>query len=205
MNKTVVFFVTLVFTSCATLTHKYPSKKIRHVKFENTQRNTDFQFYYPSVKNDTILQELLVDYSLQKLVENTKSEQEKVLVILNWVRQQWEHNGYNDAKTNNPIEILQRVKKGEQFRCVEYGIVLQNCLSAIGLPSRTLGLQTRDVEITKYGAGHVLSEVWLNDYQKWAMVDAQFNAMPMLNDVPLNVVELQDAIISKKNFQNRQV
>jgi hypothetical protein len=197
----IILIASLALTSCATLSHKNPSKKIGAIQFENTPRNEAYRFYYPTVQTDTILQRLRSEYKIDDLVAGSKNEQEKVLRVLNWVRRQWEHNGWNDAKTNNPIEILQRVKKGEKFRCVEYGIVLRNCLNAIGLPSRTLGLMTRDVEITQYGAGHVLAEVWLADRQKWAMVDAQFDAMPVLDNTPLNAVELQRAIIEKKPFK----
>jgi len=132
------------------------------------------------------------------LVENEDKEQTKVLILLNWVRNQWEHNGWNDANTNNAFTILERAKQGEKFRCVEYGIVLKSALASIGMKSRTLGLMTRDVEKVKFGAGHVLAEVWLDDLQKWALVDAQFDVMPTLDNVPLNAVELQAAIIGKK-------
>ncbi|MCU0439975.1 MAG: transglutaminase-like domain-containing protein [Raineya sp.] len=202
MQKISILIISLtILNSCATIFHISPSKKINVIQFANMPRNEAYRFFYPNVENDTILQRLNIEYKIPELVAGSKNEYEKVLRVLNWVRQQWEHNGWNNAKTNNPIEILERVKKGEKFRCVEYGIVLRNCLNAIGLPARTLGLMTRDVEKTKYGAGHVLAEVWLNDYQKWVMVDAQFDAMPMLDNVPLNAVELQSVIIEKKSFK----
>lgn len=189
-----------LLTSCAFF-NLLPSKKITAIAFDNTARNEAYRFYYPSVEQDTVLQRLVSEYKIGQLVEGSKDEQEKVLRVLNWVRNQWEHNGWNDAKTRNPVVILERVKKGEKFRCVEYGIVLNSCLNAVGLPARQLGLMTRDVEKTKMAAGHVLAEVWLNDRQKWAMVDAQFDAMPMLEGIPLNAVELQRAIVEKKPFK----
>ena len=48
------------------------------------------------------------------------------------------------------------------------------------------------------GGGHVATEVFIDELQKWVFVDAQFNAMPFLNETPLNAVELQNAI--RTNF-----
>ena len=57
------------------------------------------------------------------------------------------------------------------------------------------------METAASGAGHVLSEVWLPGFQKWALIDGQFNLMPVLDDVPLNAVELQQAILNRKPFK----
>lgn len=200
MSKfTIILFFTCFMSSCSML-HISPSKKLSSLKFEQEAKK-DYGFVFPKSDEDTMLLRLKKNYPLEDLVKNAKSEHEKVLLVLNWVRHRWEHNGWNDADTRNACTILERAEKGEKFRCVEYGIVLQSALNALGIKARTLGLMTRDVEVTKFGAGHVLSEVWLNDRQKWAMIDSQFDAMPILDGVPLNAVELQAAIIEKKPFK----
>ncbi|KUG08350.1 hypothetical protein [Solirubrum puertoriconensis] len=56
-----------------------------------------------------------------------------------------------------------------------------------------LALKTQDAKTRRAGAGHVLTEVWLPEHRKWAMLDAQFDLMPTLHQVPLNAVELQAA------------
>jgi Transglutaminase-like superfamily len=202
MKKVHIFLlISLLSCSACSVLHLTPSKKISALSFEQNKRNAAYYFVYPDTKTDTNLIRLREKYHLDEVVKNAKTEHEKVLMMLNWVRNRWEHNGWHDAETNNACTILDRAEKGEKFRCVEYGIVLKNALLAVGLPARQLGLMTRDVEVTKMGAGHVLSEVWLNDKQKWAMVDAQFNTMPMIDDLPLNAVELQKAIIDKKNYR----
>jgi Transglutaminase-like superfamily len=171
-----------------------------NIRFTNTQ-NPEYRFVFPNPDQDTMLLRLKKQFPVEELVKKAKSEQEKVLLSLNWVRNRWEHNGWNDALTANPCTILERADKGEKFRCVEYGIVLKHLLISLGLPARTLGLKTSDVETRKSSAGHVLTEVWLKDHKKWALVDAQFDAMPILDGVPLNAVELQQAIFEKKAFK----
>lgn len=65
----------------------------------------------------------------------------------------------------------------------------------MGLKARIIGLMTKDVETTKYGAGHVLLEAYLDDLKKWALFDGQWDAVPMINNIPLNAVEFQKAIV----------
>ena len=202
MRKKILLFVLLLVGVIVYWAISFnPSKEITALNFESENRNPAFQFLFPKPTEDSILRQLRQNYPIEALVKNAKSEREKVLLALNWVRQQWEHSTSHNAKTDNACLILERAKKGEQFRCVEYGVVLKSVLAALGLPSRTLSLKTRDVSTTFVAAGHVLAEVWLNDYQKWAFVDAQFDAMPVLDSVPLNAVELQNAIIQKKPFK----
>ncbi len=54
-----------------------------------------------------------------------------------------------------------------------------------------------DVETAESGAGHVVAEVWLRQFGKWVMVDGQWGAIAESKGVPLNAVELQDAIARK--------
>jgi hypothetical protein len=43
----------------------------------------------------------------------------------------------------------------------------------------------------------------LNDLKKWVFIDGQFDAMPVLNGVPLNAVEFQKAIV--ENFDQLEI
>jgi len=72
--------------------------------------------------------------------------------------------------------------------------VLRDQLNAIGFKARTIYLKTKNAKKSKYSPGHVATEVYLNDVQKWVFLDGQFNVMPELNGEPLNAVELQKAI-----------
>jgi hypothetical protein len=72
--------------------------------------------------------------------------------------------------------------------------VLKGSLSALGIPSRELGLMRRDVETRTAGAGHVVVEAYLRDRSAWIVVDPQWNAAPFLGDQPLSAVLLQDAL-----------
>jgi hypothetical protein len=200
MKKLIILFSSALILSGCTVLNILPSKKISKISFDTESMNPEYQFYFPDPNKDSIIFKIKENYPIEDVIKGVTDEQTKILLALNWVRNQWEHNGWNDADTNDAFIILQRAEQGEKFRCVEYGIVLKSVLATIGMKSRTLGLLTRDVEKVKFGAGHVLTEVWLNDHKKWAMVDAQFDVMPILNNVPLNAVEFQSAIIEKNDF-----
>lgn len=175
--------------------------QINSVRYEANGTNSDFAFKYPDTLDNLYLRQLRNDYDLLKLTENKQEDIDKVLSVLNWAHNQWKHNGSNEPSKNDALTILREAKDGKKFRCVEYGIVSSTALQSLNFKARVLGLKTADVETRKYGAGHVLAEVWMPQYNKWVLIDGQFNVMPILENVPLNAVELQQAISENKNYK----
>lgn len=173
------------------------------VKFDEASRSADFNFVYDKTSDTEYLNLLRSKYPIENLISDKQSDTEKVLSVMNWVHNQWKHDGNNTPKSNDAISILDEAKGGKNFRCVEYGIVTSACLNAVGFKARTLALKTKDVETRKYGAGHVLLEVFITDLQKWVLLDGQWDAMPMLNGVPLNAVEFQKAIA--ENYSDLEI
>ncbi len=144
------------------------------------------------------LAELRDTYGLEEMTKDCQSDYEKVLVITKWVSGLWHHDGINEPKQSDPLYILdQVVNHGQQYRCVEYGIVISGCLNALGVDSRQISLKTEDVETREVGAGHVACEAYLKDIQKWVFLDGQWGAVPMLNDTPLSAYEFGKAIREK--------
>ena len=81
---------------------------------------------------------------------------------------------------------------------MEYAIVTAACARACGFPSRVLALKREDVETAESSAGHVVAEVWLDQFGKWVFVDPQFDVVPELEGIPLNAVEFQEALAAGK-------
>lgn len=191
--------ILLIVSGCAG-TNVMPSKKIGPIQFNQEKEFDDLQFIYQNNANNPDLERLRRDYALDEVTSKHDTDMAKILALMDWTHRQWSHNGSNQPSESNTFTILEEAKQGKKFRCVEYGIVLRSVLAAYDYPARTLSLKTRDVATTRIGAGHVLTEVWLPDMNKWALLDGQFNAMPVLDGRPLNAVELQEAIILKKDF-----
>ncbi len=146
---------------------------------------------------------LRTKYKLNEMVAEAKTDFEKVVIITKWVNGLWEHDGVNEPEKNDPLYILDQVTENNQrYRCVEYGTVIHGCLLALGIPSRTLGLMTEDVETRESGAGHVVAEVYLNDLEKWVFVDGQWGIIPIYNNTPLNGVELAAVLRNGSAYSN---
>jgi len=169
------------------------------LQFDKNSKSVGLNFWYEQNDNNEYLNLLRSKYPIDSLIKDARTDMDKTLKILHWVHRQWKHNGSNQPRKSDAISILEEAKEGKNFRCVEYGIVVAACLNSIGLKSRVLALKTKDVETTQSGAGHVVTEVFLNDLQKWVFIDGQFDAMPVLNGIPLNAVEFQKAIVENRN------
>ena len=198
----ILVIISSVFSSCSTIVFllaKKPSHKISKINFDTTSKS-NYTFVYPDTLGNLFLRQIRIENNLTQLVNTANCDKERALLILNWTHSQWAHSGSNTPTKSDALTILKEAKQGSSFRCVEYGIVAKTALLSIGIKARGLGLQTKDVETCKFGAGHYLSEVWLSDLNKWVLIDGQFNIMPILNNIPLNAVEFQKAIINKEPF-----
>ncbi len=101
---------------------------------------------------------------------------ETALDVLAWAHARWAHTGDNGgAQGQDALAILERAARGERFRCVEYGVVLAAALCARGIPARVLRLR-----LARYhaglGAGHIVTEAWIDDLNAWAPLDGQNGA-----------------------------
>lgn len=113
-------------------------------------------------------------------------------MLLSWAHGLWPHNGTNEsAKGSDALEILGRARRGERFRCVEYGQVLAAALNASEIPARTVGLRMTAYH-TGLGRGHIAAEAWIDDLGKWVLLDGQNGAFWLEDSVPLGTGELRD-------------
>ncbi|WP_166962323.1 transglutaminase domain-containing protein [Yeosuana marina] len=160
----------------------------------NRTRNNDFKFKFQKDKSK-YLNELRKLFPIDDTAKNM-TEVEKVLAILNWTNSRWKHNGMNSPSKNDAITILNEANEGGEFPCFAFAIVLKDQLNANGFKARTIYLKSKDAKNRKSSPGHVATEVYLNDLDKWVFLDGQFNLMPFLNNKPLNAVEFQDAIVN---------
>jgi len=86
--------------------------------------------------------------------------------------------------------VLDRVERGERFACVEYTTVLTQALNAVRIPARPISLFRADYH-AGLGTGHAVTEAWIDDLGKWALLDGQNGAVWRDADgVPLGVLEL---------------
>lgn len=196
-NHIIVWVALILLSGCShfdRLLNFKPSVKLKKVEFEVKEVNKLYHFYHPDTLNNDYLRKLRIDYSLDTMTLALDNDFGKIKTILDWTHKQWNHSGSNRPSKSDPLTILEEAKKGNNFRCVEYGIVSSAALNSIEIPARVIALKTYDVEKVKYGAGHVAAECYSTGFEKWIFIDGQFNAIPVLNNIPLNAVEFKKAI-----------
>lgn len=197
MKKIIILKLALM-VSCATNdNHK---NKIIETKFDNHSIDESIcDFVYPNPLRDSTLLKLNAKYHLNTKFNHLSKDIDKAFKLMDWTHNRWKHDGKNRPTSSNPVKILEEASAGQNFRCVEYAIVLSAALNSVELPSRILGLKTKDVETVEHNAGHVVTETYLPKLEKWIFMDAQLNYIPFVNGEPLNAVEYKNAIINNRD------
>ncbi len=112
-------------------------------------------------------------------------------MLLGWVTRSWRHSGATHDYSQDANVVLDRVERGERFGCREYNIVLAEALNAVQIPARRISLFRRDYHAGAAGV-HAVTEAWIDDLGKWALLDGQNGAVWRDADgIPLGVLELQ--------------
>ena len=156
--------------------------KIQNGKIARSRFAFDYQDF-----NEPKLQQLKEMYQLDKIIENAKTDFEKALIIADWLRAQFRYGGPNAVSRNiNALEIIERGKNGECFRCGSISRAFVQCLLSLGIQGRILNIAY------KLNYAHVVPEVWTDNLGKWIVIDVDNNLHYTLNDVPLNALELHN-------------
>ncbi|TGE25231.1 transglutaminase domain-containing protein [Hymenobacter aquaticus] len=184
-------FAALVSPYAAPAQHKAAAEKPLEFALAPDDTPCTFQF---SASDEAYLVTLRENYALNDIIAGSPTDFDKARTLCTWVHNRWVHDGHVRAKKPDPLSILKEADMGSNFQCIEYSIVLSGVLTAVGIPARAVYLKTADSETRREGAGHAVTEVWLRDQQKWAMLDGQWDAVPLLNNEPVNVIELQKAL-----------
>jgi len=174
-------------------------KKV-HLYFDS--HDSGILWNYPEPYSDNYLRGLISTDSFVSNIDTAQSDILTACTVCNYVSNLWVHDGENKPDKPEPSIILSEVKVGKRFRCVEYSILLDGFLKALGIPTRVVSLKTSDCHSRKSGAGHVVVEFYCRDFEKWVLADPQVSFIPMFENIPLNAVELQSCITGNKQINN---
>ncbi|WNG38883.1 transglutaminase domain-containing protein [Archangium violaceum] len=168
-----------------------PLKKISVVESTNLKLDDRYRTLKLPESLDTPELRQLREYVLKQVDLSRRSDPEIILEALEWVSIQWDHDGMNEPpEGTSSYQILQNVKQGQRYRCVEYGTVVSDLLLSLGYPSRPLGIKTAEAAYGGFGQGHVVSEVWSNTHDKWIFIDPQFSVYATHQGRYLNFYEM---------------
>ena len=116
-------------------------------------------------QSDARGEQLRKRWQLDKVVGPAKTEFEALVLLRQWVREQWE-DGWNMGPLDycppwDALVILELA--GQQLSlgmCTHYATVFTHCCAALGFTARTQIMRN-----------HCITEVWSSDYGKWVAMD----------------------------------
>lgn len=121
-----------------------------------------------------------------------------MILLRDWVHNQWMHGTPKRVNFNfNALNILDRGRRGEKFFCSEYATTYVQVAASLGWTARYVGLFK----------GHVVAEIWSNQWAKWVVMDPDFNIHyeEDVTGVPLNAFELRRLWLSGRWRQARSI
>jgi hypothetical protein len=141
------------------------------------------------------LEELRNRENLLALVEGSSTEFEAILRVMNWVAAQWPHSTPDPYPPWDAITILDWIRSGRTGGfCGQYAQVMLQSLAALGIVGRYVEIGSVD---NPYG--HFVMEAWSNDFNKWVVLDADYNTHFELDGVPMSALDLHDALINNES------
>jgi hypothetical protein len=138
------------------------------------------------------LEQLAAREQLRALVAGTPRQFDQMERVQDWVNAQWPDGTPNPYPPWNALTVLDWIRAGKTGGfCAQYAQVFLQSLAALGFTARYIEIGSRE---NPYA--HYLTEVWSNDFDKWVVMDADFNVHFERNGVPLSAVEIHDALVS---------
>lgn len=173
---------------------KYPHGVNKLKSYDNKKLIYSIYHFGYQPANDNRLIELRNKYEIDKLILHKGSEFEQITEIANWVNSQWQHGttGKFNPSYFDANDALVQAKNGAQFWCHVSAMTLIQTAASVGFQGRLVSL-SKDGYIHE----HAVAEFWSNDYQKWVMMDPDFNIWYIRNGIPLNVLEIHNAFMNK--------
>lgn len=127
-----------------------------------------------------------------EIVKPNTGDLEKAIALRKWCRSQqtgdWEGN---DNSSEDPGQLLARQRHGISRSCRRFAYVFAGALLASGLDSRIVSLTSGIYDSSN---SHTLVEVWIQEINKWVVMDSMYNTALFVDRKPPSLIEVHDAI-----------
>jgi len=162
--------------------------KFKTVNFSNyIPQASRFSFAYAPF--DPVRRKIALEkYGLKEIWHKYKSNDfQMALALMAYVKSLWKHNtdkGFYPQHFD-AFKMIELGREGKGFWCQVYAMTFVELACYLGLPARVVALSQKG-----YISGHAVVEVWSNIWNKWFVVDPDFNIYYLRKGVPLNAIEL---------------
>jgi hypothetical protein len=152
-------------------------------------------FTFDSRRHPKLVQ-LREQYGLDDLVKRYSSDLERALVLKRWTAGALKFGtpAEDVFEDWSAIALLARAKKGQVVWCGQAAMVFQQACWALGIPARYI-----ECGRPENPACHFTTEVFLSEFNKWAVVDAtpldDFNLYYTVDDTPQSALEMHRHVV----------
>lgn len=142
--------------------------------------------------NAARIEQLAAREGLPAVVSGAATEFEAVLRLKEWVAAQFPHTYPDPYPPWDALIVLDAIRGGLTGGfCAQYSQVLLQSLAALGYPARYVEIGPVDNPYAHYPI-----EFWSNQFNKWVLLDADFNLHFERNGVPLSALDVHDAVLA---------
>ncbi|BCO07680.1 hypothetical protein GF1_00560 [Desulfolithobacter dissulfuricans] len=147
---------------------------------------SEVPFIYEDLKAPYLVL-LRTKYGLDAITADSPDEFSSMLQLGKWVGSLWDHgvDPLPEEGKYDPLAILSKSEQGSSYWCEIAAIVMVQAATSMGWPSR-LVTASRD----GYRWEHAVAELWSNQFEKWFVIDADYNIFYMADGKPLSAYEL---------------
>ena len=147
----------------------------------------DLPFVYES-PDAPHLEDLRTRYDIAYVIADAQDEYDAMLKLGAWVGTRWDHGVDpvpGGSQVHQVADVIAAGEAGSKFSCEIASRTLVHTATALGWPAR-LVTASRD----GYTWEHAVAELWSNQFEKWFLIDADFNLVYEAEGVPLSAFEL---------------
>jgi hypothetical protein len=127
-------------------------------------------------------------FNLNSIVAGPGGEYDAQMRLATWIGTRFEH-GVDEVpggrQVCDPVGVIEAGQKGARFWCEIAAKVMIQAATAVGWPARVI-TASRDA----YTWEHAVAELWSNQFDKWFVVDPDFNVVFEVDGMPLSAWEL---------------
>jgi hypothetical protein len=163
------------------------SKHLARSDYIGDPMATEFPFVFERSDAPHLVQ-LRKRYDLQALFAGAPTEYEAQLQLAAWVGTRFEH-GDDDVpggrQVCDPVAVFDAGSNGRRFWCEIAAYSMIQAATAVGWPARMI-----TASLNGYRWDHAVAELWSNQFNKWFVIDTDFNIVFEVDGVPLSAWEL---------------
>jgi len=122
-----------------------------------------------------------------------------IAALRHWTRTQqssdpqlWRFPPEADSGDVDPGILLEQQHALTPGACRRFGYILAGALVSVGIPARLVSLQAFFTD----GLGHIMVEAWVDDLNKWILVDPTADTMFLVDGRYASLLELRKALLS---------